>query len=126
MNKKQALAVASAIAAAVGLGYLITRGKAKPPVPVTVMANPIRTILLIDGQEVETPARINLTSGQHTFAASPKSPNLVVLYGFDRWTLNGQTVSYNTTATINITSPSTIKAEYMIAQSGRYPIMAIA
>lgn len=120
---KKALAVGGAIAAAFGLGWLITRAKAKPSVAVTVLANPIKTILLIDGREVETPARVNLSQGQHTFITAPKSPNLVVLYGFDRWTLNGQTVSYNTRVTLNITSPATISAQYMIAQSGRYPII---
>ena len=123
LNKKQALGIGAGVVAAVGLSYLITRLKPKQAVPVTVMANPINTVLLIDGQEVRTPATINLTPGQHTFAASPKSPDLVVLYGFDRWTLNAKTVSYNTTATINITAPSTVTAQYMIAQSGRYPII---
>jgi hypothetical protein len=126
MNKKTALAVGGAVVAAVGIGWLITRAKAKPAFPVTVTANPIKTILLIDGQEIETPTRINLTPGQHTFIAIPKSPNLVVLYGFDRWTQNGQTVSYNTKATINITGPATITAQYTISESGRYPIIAIA
>jgi len=126
MNKKAAIAVGGAVAAAVGLGWLMTRAKAKPAVSVTVTSNPIRTILLIDGLEVETPARVNLTPGQHTFAAAPKSPDLVVLYGFDRWTLNGQTVSRSTTVTLNITSPATITTQYRIAESGRYPIMAIA
>jgi hypothetical protein len=123
---KKAVAVVGGVAGLVGLGWLITRAKAKQAVPVTVMSNPIRTILLIDGQEVETPAHISLTLGQHRFAAAPKSPNLVVLYGFDRWTVNGKTVSYGTTATINITAPATVTAQYMIAQSGRYPEIAIA
>ena len=124
MSKKAAVVVGGAIVAAVGIGWLITRTKAKPVFPVTVYANPIRTILLIDGQEIETPAKISLTPGKHTFIAVPKSPDLVVLYGFDRWTQNGKTISYNTKTTINITGPTTITAQYMIAESGRYPIIA--
>jgi hypothetical protein len=122
LNKKAAVAVISGTAALVGLGWLITRAKAKPAIPVTVSANPIKTILLIDSQEIKTPAQVNLSFGRHTFTAAPKSPNLVVLYRFDRWTLNRKTISYATTATINITAPSTITAQYMIAESGRYPI----
>lgn len=125
MNKKAAAAVGVGIAATLGFGYLVTRAKAEQAVPVTISANPIRTILLIDGCEVETPARVNLRPGKHTFAAVPKSPNLVVLYGFDRWTVNGRTISYSTVTTIEITSPATIVAQYGISESGRYPIIGI-
>ena len=125
MNKKAAAAVGVGIAATLAFGYLVTRAKAEQVVPVSVNANPIKTVLLIDGYEVETPIRVNLKPGKHTFTAVPKSPNLVVLYGFDRWTVNGQTISYSTVAAINITGPATITAQYMIAESGRYPIMGI-
>lgn len=126
MSKKAALAVGGAILAAAGLGWLITQAKAKPTlIPVTVTSNPIKTILLIDSQEIETPTQLNLTRGQHTFIAVPKSPDLVVLYGFDRWTQDGKTISYQTKTTLTITTPTTITAQYMIAESGRYPIIAI-
>jgi hypothetical protein len=126
MSKKAALAIGGTLAATLGIGWLIRKAAAKPIVPVTITANPIRTILLVDGQEIETPTKLNLSPGQHTFIAVPKSPDLVVLYGFDRWTINGKTVSYNTKITPIITAPALITAQYMIAESGRYPIITSA
>jgi len=119
---KKAVAVIGGIAGVVGLGWLISRALAKPAVPVTLTSNPIRTILLIDDKtEVATPNRITLTKGKHRFAAVPKSPDLLIAYGFDKWAVNRQTVSYEPTVELNIIKPAVITAQYMMVESGRYP-----
>jgi len=124
LNKK-AVAVIGGIAGVVGLGWLISRSLAKPAVPVTLTSNPIRTILLIDDKtEVATPNRITLTKGKHRFAAMPKSPDLTLTYGFRSWTVNRHIASYNPIMEIDIAQPTLIKANFLVSESGVYPIIA--
>ena len=124
LNKK-ATVVIGGIAGAIGLGWLISRMLAKPPtVQVALTSKPIRTIILVDDKElVTTPKTIGLTRGKHKFAAVPKSPDLVLTYGFYNWTVNGYPVSHNTITEINITQPTTIMANFLVTQSGIYPII---
>jgi len=122
MNKK-AVVIIGGIAGLAGLGWLISRVAAKP-VQVYLTSKPIRTIILVDGKElVTTPKTIALSKGKHKFSAVPKSPDLVLTYGFRCWTVNGYPVSYNTIAEINITQPTTITANFLVTESGIYPII---
>jgi len=124
LNKK-AVAVVGGIAGLAGLAYLISRVAAKPTVQVALTSKPIRTIILVDGKDlVATPKTITLTKGKHTFAAVPKSPDLVLTYGFYGWTINGYAVSHNTITEINITKPTTITANFLVTQSGIYPVIS--
>lgn len=123
LNKK-AVAVIGGIAGVAGIAYLISRVAAKPTVQVALTSKPIRTIILVDDKQlVATPKTIALTKGKHTFAAVPKSPDLVLTYGFHSWTLNGYPVSHNTKTEINITKPTTITANFLVTQSGIYPVI---
>jgi len=123
LNKK-AVAVVGGIAGLVGLGWLISRVAAKPTVQVSLTSKPIRTIILVDDKQlVATPKTIKLTKGKHRFAAVPKSPDLVLTYGFHSWTINGQVASHNPTAEINITHPTVITANFLVTQSGVYPVI---
>jgi len=123
LNKK-AVAVIGGIAGLVGLGWLISRVGAKPTVQVFLTSKPIRTIILVDGKElVATPKAIALTKGTHKFATVPKSPDLVLTYAFRSWTLNGQVASHSPTAQINITKPAVVTANFLVSQSGIYPII---
>jgi len=122
---KKAGVVIGGIAGLVGLGWLISRVAAKPAVPVYLMSKPIRTFILVDDKElVATPQKISLTKGKHRFAAVSKSPDLVLIYGFHSWAVNGYTVSHNTITEINITQPATITANFLVTESGVYPIIA--
>ena len=123
LNKK-AVAVIGGIAGLVGLGWLISRVGAKPTVQVFLTSKPIRTIILVDGKElVTTPKAIALPKGKHKFAAVPQSPDLVLTYGFYNWTVNGYPVSHNTITEINITQPTTITANFLVTESGVYPVI---
>jgi len=123
LNKK-AVAVAGGIAGLVGLGWLVSRGAAKPQMQVTLTSKPIPTVILVDDTElVTTPKTIRLSKGKHKFAAVPTSPDLVLTYGFHAWTINGQVASYNTTTEINVTQHSLITANFLVSESGVYPIM---
>jgi hypothetical protein len=123
LNKK-AVAVVGGIAGLVGLGWLISRALAKPTVQVALTSKPIPTMILVDDKQlVATPKTITLTKGKHTFAAVPKSPDLVLTYAFRSWTLNGQVASYSPTAQINITKPAVVTANFLVSQSGIYPII---
>jgi len=96
----------------------------KPTVQVALNSNPTRTIILVDGKiEVATPKTIALCPGKHRFTAMPKSPDLLVTYGFDKWTVNRQTVSYEPTVEINITRPLILTAQFIVVESGIYPIV---
>ena len=118
---KKAVAVVGGIA---GIAYLISRVAAKPTVQVALTSKPIRTIILVDDKlEVATPKTITLTKGKHTFAAVPKSPDLVLTYAFHSWTLNGQVASHSPTAQINITKPAVVTANFLVSQSGVYPVI---
>jgi hypothetical protein len=121
---KKTVAVIGGIAGLIGLGWLVSKVSAKPTVQVALTSKPIRTIILVDDKlEVATPATVKLQKGKHKFAAVPKSPDLTLTYGFHKWTENGYTVSHNTTAEINITRPTTITANFLVTQSGVYPII---
>jgi hypothetical protein len=121
---KKAIALVGGIVGLVGLGWLISRVGAKPTVQVALTSKPIRTIILVDDKQlVATPKTITLPKGKHTFAAVPKSPDLVLTYAFHSWTLNGQVASHNPTAQINITHPTTITANFLVTQSGIYPVI---
>ena len=121
---KKAVAVVGGIAGLVGLGWLISRVAAKPTVQVALTSKPIRTIILVDDKElVTTPKTIALTKGTHKFAAVSKSPDLVLTYGFHSWTVNGYPLSHNTTLEVNITQPTTLTANFLVTQSGIYPII---
>jgi len=123
LNKK-AVAVVGGIAGLVGLGWLISRVAAKPTVQVFLTSKPIWTVILVDGKElVTTPKTIALTKGRHKFAAVPQSPDLVLTYGFHSWAVNGYPVSHNTITEINITQPTTITANFLVTESGVYPII---
>ena len=123
LNKK-AVAVIGGVAGALGIAYLISRVAAKPTVQVTLTSKPIPTIILVDGKNlIATPKTIRLTKGKHTFAAVPKSPDLMLTYGFHSWTANGEVASHNPTMEINITHPATITANFLVTQSGIYPII---
>lgn len=118
MSKKAAAAVIGLTALGVVGLALLSKAKAQSTsVQVQLYSNPIPTILAVDGVEVETPAKINLSPGLHTFAAVPKSPDLLVTYGFDKWQNNGVLVSYDSTAKINITGPCLITAQYMMIEA---------
>lgn len=123
MNK--AAAIVGGVAGALGLGFLIHRALAKPTlVEVQVVANPGKTVILIDDTiEVTTPKTIQLKPGKHKFAAVPTTPDLLVTYGFNCWTVNGIAVGFLPTATINITQSCRVTAQFTIIQSGVYPIM---
>jgi len=124
---KKAVAVVGGIAGLVGLvglGWLISRAVAKPSVQVALQSHPIRTILLIDDKiEVATPRTIALTKGRHKFSAVTKSPDLTLTYSFQKWLINGATISHNPIIEINITRPTTITAKYMVSEAGIYPII---
>jgi len=123
MNKK-AVAVVGGVAGALGIAYLVSRALAKPTVQVALTSKPIPTIILVDDKlEVATPKTITLTKGKHTFAAVPKSPDLFLTYAFRSWTLNGEVASYSPTAQINITKPTVVTANFLVSQSGIYPII---
>jgi len=122
MTKKGAAAV-GLLAAGVAVGALIvSASKAKAvqlgPVQVSLLSNPVQAYIAVDGVEVETPAVITLMPGVHTFAAPPKSQDLMVTYGFNEWTVDGQVVSYGAVAQIAIAGPCTVKAEYMMINAG--------
>ena len=98
----------------------------KPTVQVTLNSNPIHTVLLVDDKiEVATPKTVNLTKGKHKFTAIPKSPDLTLTYGFDKWTINRQVAGYQPTIETNITKPVTLTAQYIVIESGVYPIVPI-
>jgi hypothetical protein len=121
---KKAVAVVGGIAGVAGIAYLISRVAAKPTVQVALTSKPIRTVILVDGKDlVATPKTITLTKGKHTFAAVPKSPDLVLTYAFHSWTLNGQVASHSPTAQINITKPAVVTANFLVSQSGVYPVI---
>jgi hypothetical protein len=121
---KKAIALVGGIVGLVGLGWLISRVGAKPTVQVALTSKPIRTIILVDDKQlVATPKTIALPKGKHTFAAVPKSPDLVLTYAFHSWTLNGQVASHSPTAQINITKPAVVTANFLVSQSGVYPII---
>ncbi len=125
---RKAVAVIGGIAGVVGLGWLVSKALAKPPtVPVALTSNPIRTVMLIDDKfEVATPKTIHLTGGTHKFKASMKSPDLLLTYQIDKWVVNGKTVATDTdTLTIEIKKPTTIRLDYMLADSGVSPILTI-
>jgi hypothetical protein len=121
------IAVGSLIA---GSGALVIYNlffRPKPTVPVTLQSNPIRTVLLIDDKiEVATPKTVKLTKGKHKFGAIPKSPDLTLTYGFHKWTVDGETVSHNPTTSLNITRPTAITANFLVAEAGLYPIIETA
>jgi len=121
---KKTIAVIGGIAGLVGLAWLISKVSAKPSVQVYLTSNPIRTIILVDDKElVTTPKTIALTKGKHKFAAIPKSPDLILTYGFISWTVNGYPASLNSVAEINITKPTRITANFIVSESGIYPII---
>jgi hypothetical protein len=121
-SKTKAVAAIAIIGAGAGALFLISQARAQAsktaPVQIQIQSNPIPTILSVDGVEIETPATIMLSPGVHTFAAVPKSPDLLITYGFDKWQLNGVTVGYMTTTQINITGPSVITAQFMMIEAG--------
>lgn len=98
----------------------------KPTIQVTLNSNPIRTIILIDDKyEVATPKTIKLTKGKHKFSAVSISPNLLLTYGFHKWTVNGTSASYKPTTEINVTQPITITAKFLVTESGIAPIIVV-
>lgn len=122
MNK--AAAIVGGVAGALGLGFLISRVLAKPLVKVQLTANPVKTVVLVDDMiEVTTPKTIMLKPGKHKFAAVQKTPNLNVTYGFNCWTINGLAVGYLPTAIIDVRQPCRIVAQFVMIESGVYPIM---
>lgn len=125
LNK--AAAVVGGVAATLGVGFLIHRALAKPPlVEVKLTANPVKTAILIDDKiEVTTPRTIQLKPGKHKFAAVPTTPDLYITYGFNSWTKNGITISHQPTAIINITQPCRITAQFTIIEAGIYPVMSL-
>lgn len=120
---------AGIIGGALGLtaiGLLISRTLAKPALTVTLQSNPIRTAILVDEKEITTPATIKLKKGTHTFKAVAKTPNMFETYQFDKWVVNGVAVQYDNPAlTLSITKPTSIRADFMLAQSGVYPIITL-
>lgn len=123
---KKAIAIIGTIAGILGFGYLITRVKAAPSYAVQIFSNPMKSTILIDDKiELTTPQIVSLQAGKHIFKAVPKSPNLLLTYGFYKWTINSQTVSMEPTAEITITKPSIIIAHYQVVESGIYPAIEI-
>jgi hypothetical protein len=121
---KKTVAVIGGIAGLIGLGWLVSKVSAKPTVQVALTSKPIRTIILVDDKlEVATPATVKLQKGKHKFAAVPKSPDLTLTYAFHSWTMNGQVASHNRTIEIDITNPTTITANFIVSQSGIYPVI---
>lgn len=122
-------AVAAAVGVAAGLtvlGALSAAARAQvPKLQVAVMSNPIRTKILVDDVvEVTTPKTLVLSKGVHTFKAVAKSPDTLLTYQFDKWTVNGRAVAYDTPVLrLNVVGECEISAEYMLAASGVYPII---
>lgn len=120
MRKK--LAVLGGIAGLLGLSWLIIKTHEPQVVEVSIKSNPLETIILVDDQlEVTTPQTLLLKPGIHKFSAIPKTPDLIVTYGFDYWHAKGKAISYEPTIQVKITKPAVITAQYMIIASGRYP-----
>ena len=127
MDTKGKVAVGVGALALLGLvGVSVAKAQASKPITVTVKANPIRTVMLVDNREVPTPATIQLSPGVHRFAVVSQSPDLVVLYGFHKWQANGRTVGYDPTVTLKIVGPTVLTAQYIIKEAGRYPIIQLA
>ena len=120
---KKALAVIGGVGATLGLAWLISRVKAKPEtLQVQVQSNPIKTILLIDDKvEVATPATLTMKPGVHKFSAVPKSPDLMITYGFHYWEANHQPISNKPTVELDLRKPATLTAQYRMVEGGRYP-----
>lgn len=120
------LAVGGLIIGAGALTIYTLFFRPKPTVKVALNSNPIRTVILVDDRiEVVTPKTITLTPGKHKFSAVSKSPNLQMTYAFHKWTVNGKVVSHEPTATITITKPSVITAQFLMVESGVYPVIAV-
>lgn len=126
MGNKAVAAAVGIGAALTALGVLFSAARAQPAaINVAVMSNPIRTKILVDNRlEVTTPKTLILSPGVHTFAAVAKSPDTLVTYQLDRWTVNGEAVAYDSpTLRLNVTGPCEIRAEYTLARAGRGPII---
>lgn len=121
---KKTVAIVGGIAGLLGLGWLITRARAVT-YNVKILSNPIKTAILVDDKEVVTPQILALRKGKHTFKAVSKSPNLLLTYGFHKWSVNGIPASYQPTSEINITGPSIVVAYFQMIEAGVYPIMEI-
>lgn len=126
MSKKAAAAV-GVVAAFFGGAWLISKAAAKANTyKVRIASTPVRTVLLVDGKAlVETPAIIELMPGIHTLKAVLKSPDLLVTYGFDRWTVNGREAGFNNTLTFNVSGPTVVQANFRMIEYGIYPIMTV-
>jgi len=121
---KAKLAVGGLIIGAGALTIYSLFFRPKPTVKVALNSNPIRTVILVDDRiEVVTPKTITLTPGKHKFSAVSKSPNLQITYSFHKWTINGKIVSYQPTDIITITRPSVITANFLVVESGIYPVI---
>jgi len=89
---------------------------------IQVTTNPQLPVkITVDGQLILVPGTINLAAGVHTFCADTQVQQLLTIYGFDQWIAYGKAASYKNIASINITGPCTIIAQYMLAQSGITP-----
>jgi len=119
---KKALAIGGIALGGGLLAYLIYRAWAKPET-VKLTSNPIKTAILVDDKWLYvTPATISLPRGIHTFKAVARSPNLLKTFQFDKWVVNGVPIQYdNPTLTIKIDKPTTIRADFILAEAGIYP-----
>jgi hypothetical protein len=96
--------------------------KQTPTFEVQIVTNPTLPIkIAVDGHTVQVPGTILLTPGAHTFYADPQIQQLLTVYTFDQWIANATGMSYRNTATLMLTGPCTVTAQYMLGQSGITP-----
>ena len=93
-----------------------------PAVSVELQTNPpLAAKVNIDGCLYTAPTTVTLAAGQHQFSAisnipDPNSPG--VTFAFQCWLVNGQPMSSNATALLNIYNGCVVTAQYMLGSSG--------
>jgi len=86
---------------------------------VSLKAEPEDVEIKVDDLKVNTPKKISLTEGVHSFEAPKISLNLLTHYEFYAWIVNGKITSYSRQISLNIEKTTTMKALYRF--TGRYP-----
>jgi len=86
---------------------------------VSLKAEPEDVELKVDDLKVNTPKKVFLTEGLHTFIAPKISLNLLTHYEFYAWIVDGKRAYYSRDLTIKIEDTTTMKALYRF--TGRYP-----
>jgi hypothetical protein len=120
-------AIGTALAGIIGAGYLIAKHvpPAKPCLAsIKLESQPVKIEVLIDDKiPAVTPATVELSvPAKHKFSAPLRCSDLLRIYEFYQWTLDGKPVSYDLTAEIPIQKASTVKAEFILAEVHPYPL----